>query len=311
MARTRTPAPGPTTARAAGGRWRPERHRRHGGPAQRVRRRPPPAADPGLRPGPGRRGHRPAAGPPVGADARASARPSRSRSRPDPPTSPAPRCRGASTSPPPGRGGSWSSSPPGYVVSGLLGFFAVIALPIVVALLIAALVEPGRRRHATGSGCRAGSRPVLVVLAGLAIVAALLTFAGQQVANGANDLADQTVRGPRPDQATGCKTGPLHASDCQINDYIEQAQEAITDLARTSRASSAGSPRSAPRSGTWSRASSSCCSRPTSSSPTASGSGPGWCGSRRAPAGDRVDTSGPGRLGLADPVRPGHGHRGR
>ena len=66
------------------------------------------------------------------------------------------------------------------------------------------------------------------MLGGIAFVAALLTFAGQQVASGASDLADQTVKG-LGEIRDWLRDGPLNASDSQINDYIERAQEAITE----------------------------------------------------------------------------------
>ena len=114
----------------------------------------------------------------------------------------------------------------GYVVFTAVGFFAVVVLPVVVALLITALVSPvvdGLHRI----GFPRGLASILVVLSGIAFVAALLTFAGQQVANGANDLADQTVKG-LDEVKHWLKTGPLHASDSQINDYISRTQKAIT-----------------------------------------------------------------------------------
>ena len=114
----------------------------------------------------------------------------------------------------------------GYVVFWAVGFFAVVVLPVVIALLITALVSPvvnGMHRM----GMPRGLASILVVLAGIGFVAALLTFAGQQVANGANDLADQTVKG-LDEIKHWLKTGPLHASDTQINQYISRAQKAIT-----------------------------------------------------------------------------------
>jgi predicted PurR-regulated permease PerM len=114
----------------------------------------------------------------------------------------------------------------GYVVFWAVGFFAVVVLPVTVALLITALVSPvvsGLHRI----GLPRGLASILVVIGGIAFVAALLTFAGQQVANGANDLADQTVKG-LDEVERWLKDGPLHASDSQINDYIGRAQEAIT-----------------------------------------------------------------------------------
>jgi predicted PurR-regulated permease PerM len=114
----------------------------------------------------------------------------------------------------------------GYVIARVIGFFAVVTIPIVVALLVAALVIPvvdGLHRL----GLPRGLASILVVVSGLAFVAALLTVAGNQVANGANDLADQTVKG-LDEIKVWLQDGPLHASDSQINRYIDRTQEALT-----------------------------------------------------------------------------------
>jgi len=115
----------------------------------------------------------------------------------------------------------------GLVILMALAMFAVVTLPLVVALLIAALVSPLVRllRH---RGVPDGLAALLVVLGGLATVVVLLTFAGQQVANGATDLADQVVEG-LDEVRNWLKNGPLTASDSQINSYIESTQAAITD----------------------------------------------------------------------------------
>ncbi|GEP37999.1 AI-2E family transporter [Nocardioides psychrotolerans] len=114
----------------------------------------------------------------------------------------------------------------GFVLVEAVAFFSVIALPAAIALLIAALVSPAvswMTRHRVPRGLAA----IVVVLGAIGFVGALLTFAGQQVANGANDLADSTVEGLGQIK-TWLKDGPLNASDSQINDWINQAQEAIT-----------------------------------------------------------------------------------
>jgi putative heme transporter len=118
----------------------------------------------------------------------------------------------------------------GYVIARVLGFIMVVVLPVVVALLIAALVEPVvswlHRR-----GLPRGVAAFVIVLLGIAAVATLLSLAGNQVANGANDLADSVVEGL--DQIKEwLRDGPLHASESQINDYLEQIQAAISDFAR-------------------------------------------------------------------------------
>ncbi|MCD4525516.1 AI-2E family transporter [Nocardioides sp. cx-173] len=115
----------------------------------------------------------------------------------------------------------------GLVLVKTIAFFSVIVLPVAVALLISALVAPvvgWLARH----GFPRGLASILVVLGGIALVGALLTFAGQQVANGATDLADSTVDGLERIREW-LKDGPLNASDSQINDWIGQAQEAITE----------------------------------------------------------------------------------
>ena len=85
------------------------------------------------------------------------------------------------------------------VVAGLgvlwtLRFFAVITLPLAVALLIAALAAPvvaALRRIGLPRGPSTG----IVMLLGIAMVSLLLTYVGQQVAQGATDLADSVVTG--------------------------------------------------------------------------------------------------------------------
>ena len=169
----------------------------------------------------------------------------------------------------------------GVVLGYLISFFAVMVIPVAIALLITALVVPVvdglvRQRRAAAASAGGPGRRLHDRL-----VVALLTFAGQQVANGASDLADQTVAGLEQIQ-DWLRDGPLNASDSQINKYIESIQDAITEQSGRGRHRHR-SPRSAPRSATCSPASSSCCSRPTSSWPTATGSGPGWSGSRPGP----------------------------
>ncbi len=117
-----------------------------------------------------------------------------------------------------------------YVVLRLLAFFAVITLPLVVALLITSLAVPVVRLLGE-IGLPRGLAAGLVVVTGLGVVASLLTFVGQQVANGANDLANSVADGLGQIK-DWLKTGPLHATDSQINTYIEEAQKSITDAAQ-------------------------------------------------------------------------------
>ena len=72
-----------------------------------------------------------------------------------------------------------------------------------------------------------GVASLMVVLGTIALVALLLTFAGQQIAQGASDLSKQVVNGLEQIR-DWLRTGPLQASDSQINDYLKSAQDAVT-----------------------------------------------------------------------------------
>ena len=118
----------------------------------------------------------------------------------------------------------------GYGIFWLLAYFSVITLPLVIALLITALVSP-LVNLLDRVGIPRGLAAITVVLGGLAAVAVLLTFVGQQVAGGASDLADSTVEG-LGEIKTWLKDGPLNASDSQIDGYIQQIQDAISERSK-------------------------------------------------------------------------------
>ncbi|HEY0646161.1 MAG TPA: AI-2E family transporter [Nocardioides sp.] len=108
-----------------------------------------------------------------------------------------------------------------------LRFFAVITLPLAVSLLVAALVVPmvnALRRVGLPRGAATG----IVMVLGIGAVAMLLTYVGQQVAQGATDLADSVVTGL--DQVRSwLRNGPLNVSDSQLDGYIKEIQGAVTD----------------------------------------------------------------------------------
>lgn len=109
----------------------------------------------------------------------------------------------------------------------LLAYFAVVTLPLVIALLISALSAPlVRGLKAIGIPQALGA--LLVVAGGLAAVGALLTFVGREIVAGSSDLADEVVDGLEKIR-TWLRDGPLHASDGQINDWLATAQQAITE----------------------------------------------------------------------------------
>ena len=114
-----------------------------------------------------------------------------------------------------------------YLLVRALGFLEVIVVPVVVALLVAALVVPivGMLERI---GVRRSLAALLVVIGVIVVVGAMLTFAGRQVASGASDLANQASQG-LGEIRHWLKTGPLHASDNQIDQWINRAQKALAD----------------------------------------------------------------------------------
>ena len=117
-----------------------------------------------------------------------------------------------------------------FAVLGLLWtfrYFAVITLPLAISLLVSALAVP--LVHALGRiGLPRGIAAGIVMVLGIGTVALLLTFVGQQVAQGASDLADSVVAGL--DQVREwLRSGPLNVSDSQLDGYIAEMQAAVTD----------------------------------------------------------------------------------
>jgi predicted PurR-regulated permease PerM len=128
----------------------------------------------------------------------------------------------------------------GLMVLWTLRFFAVVVFPVVIALFIAALTAPVvalLERFYVPRKLAA----LLVVLGGLALVALLLTFVGQQVASSIDQLSTK-VSGGLGEIRDWLQNGPLHASDSQINNAIANAQDWIQSQGKdlASRASDLG-----------------------------------------------------------------------
>jgi predicted PurR-regulated permease PerM len=106
-----------------------------------------------------------------------------------------------------------------------LKFFIVVVFPLVIALFIAALTAPlvsvlERARVPRKLAA------FLVVVGGIAIVALLLTFVGQQIASSIDDLSGKVSDG-LGEIRDWLQTGPLNASDSQIDRWIEDSQNYI------------------------------------------------------------------------------------
>jgi putative heme transporter len=106
-----------------------------------------------------------------------------------------------------------------------LKFFVVVVFPLVIALFIAALTAPLVSLLERARVPRKLAAFV-VVAGGLAVVALLLTFVGQQVASSADELS-QKVSGGLGEIEDWLRSGPLHASDSQVNTWISDAQDYV------------------------------------------------------------------------------------
>jgi predicted PurR-regulated permease PerM len=117
-----------------------------------------------------------------------------------------------------------------YGLARVLAYFAVITMPLAISLLVAALVGPAvawLQRVGLPRGLAAG----VVMIVGITTVGLLLTYVGQQVAAGAQDLADSVVAG-LGQVKRWLREGPLNLSDSQLNGWIESVQRTITENSR-------------------------------------------------------------------------------
>jgi putative heme transporter len=106
-----------------------------------------------------------------------------------------------------------------------LKFFIVVVFPVVIALFISALTAPLVSLLQRAALPRKFAA-LVVVLGGIAIVALLLTFVGQQVASSVDELSGQVSDG-LGEIRSWLQTGPLHASDSQIDKWIGQSQDFV------------------------------------------------------------------------------------
>ncbi|QIK74224.1 AI-2E family transporter [Nocardioides piscis] len=117
-----------------------------------------------------------------------------------------------------------------YVLALVLARLAVVTLPLAISLLLAALAGPGVTLLQR-IGLPRALAAAIVMLFGLTTVVLLLTYVGQQVAAGAQDLADSVVAG-LGEVKNWLRQGPLNLSQGQLDGWIESTQKAITENSR-------------------------------------------------------------------------------
>jgi putative heme transporter len=112
------------------------------------------------------------------------------------------------------------------VLGWLVSYLSVVVVPVVVALLLAALLVPLVSRLQHGRVTRGPATGILLV-GMLLFLGAALTLVGQQVVDGFNDLSDQVVRGLQQIE-DWLRTGPLNLSDAQLTRLLDEARNVVT-----------------------------------------------------------------------------------
>jgi putative heme transporter len=119
----------------------------------------------------------------------------------------------------------------GWVLLRFIGMISVVVIPLAIALLLSALMAP-----AVGLLFRLkvprSLATFLVLVGGIAVIAGTLTLVINQFIDGLPELTSKTTQGVRQIQEWA-KTGPLHLSDAQLNNAIDNAQNWINSNTAT------------------------------------------------------------------------------
>jgi predicted PurR-regulated permease PerM len=124
----------------------------------------------------------------------------------------------------------------GWALLHFFGMVSIVVIPLSISLLLSALLGPAVRwllkLHLPRS-----LATFLVLIGGIAAVAGTLTLVISQFIDGVGELTQKASDGVRQIQ-NWAKTGPLHLSDAQVNQAIDNAQDWVN--AHTSQLTSTG-----------------------------------------------------------------------
>lgn len=115
----------------------------------------------------------------------------------------------------------------GYLFLRVVGLLHVVIIPVVVAMLLAALFQPAAAALVK-RGMKGSLAAGLVLLAALLLVFGGLGLIIRTIINQMDTLSTQVGDGINEVQAW-LSRGPLQISDAQLSQYIDRAQAAITD----------------------------------------------------------------------------------
>lgn len=111
------------------------------------------------------------------------------------------------------------------VIAWLLGYLAIVVIPVAIALLLSALLAPVVSKLHQWHVPR-GLATALVVIGGLAVVGGVLTFVITEFSNGLPQLSTQ-VQQSITQISHWLETGPLHLTQKQLQDTVNQLIQSI------------------------------------------------------------------------------------
>lgn len=109
----------------------------------------------------------------------------------------------------------------------IIGFVSEITIPVAIALLLNALLNPVRQAL-VNKGMKRSLAAALVFVGGLLLVGGIITLVVRQFISGATDLADQVSAGLDKIQ-NWLVTGPLKLSQEQINSAVTSVKESVVE----------------------------------------------------------------------------------
>lgn len=114
----------------------------------------------------------------------------------------------------------------GWALLNFVGTVSIVVIPLAIALLLSALLSPAVRWLLRLRVPRSLAT-FLVLICGLGAVVGTFTLVISQFVEGVPELTQNASAGVRQIQQW-LKTGPLHLSDAQVNQAIDNAQEWIS-----------------------------------------------------------------------------------
>ncbi|MGH8794739.1 MAG: AI-2E family transporter [Stackebrandtia sp.] len=134
-------------------------------------------------------------------------------------------------------GWSWRGLVIAAAIGGVLwlaSFMAIIVIPLLISLLLAAMLQPIAAFLTNKLRVPRTLSAAVVLIGGLSAVAGVLTWVINEIIDDADDLAENVVLAAKELQ-DWAKEGPLHLQQSQIDKYIEDAGNALTDWVKESQ----------------------------------------------------------------------------